>query len=202
MLICCLLISLIIIQLTLSADYSGTYDTLYPENSLLNVGSLYPLAGSLPYARVHHTLALSNNYVIIFGGYSTDGSYLDDINLYDVRSQQWSGPILKKACCDDQIPYKEQETLGMNHPSPFQKMIKTGFEGDLPLARAEHSATVIQSSDLMYVFGGLTAEYGHMNDLYYFSPKFLQWTKQEYRSGVIPMKRSAHSMDAIPNTNR
>jgi len=190
-----------IVITTLSKDYTGTYDTLYPQNSLLNSGSLYPLGGDLPYARVHHSLALTSSYVIVFGGYATDGNFLDDINLYDVRSQQWSGPVLKKQCCGDQVPYQQKETLGMNYPTPFQKMIKTGYEGDLPLARGEHKSIVIQSTDLMYMFGGVTKEYGYMNDLYYFDTKSLLWTKQDYNSGQIPMKRAGHAMESIPNTN-
>ena len=191
------LLFLFCIVISLSKDYSGSFETLYPENSLLNAGSLYPLGEKLPTSRVHHSLALSSNYVILFGGYSTDGTYLDDINLFDVRTQQWSGPILKKACCDDQIPYQTKEVLGMDTPSPFSKMIKTGWQGDLPLARAEHQSVVIETTDLMYMFGGVTKEYGYMNDLYYFSPKLLDWTKQNYNSGQVPKSRAGHALSLI-----
>ena len=193
---------LIISDFSGSKDYSGTYDTLYPDNSLLNPGALYPLGGTIPSSRVHHSMALSQYYVIIFGGYSTDGTYLDDINLFDVRSQQWSGPILKKRCCGDQVPYKTEETLGRDTSSPFIKMIKTGFEGDLPLARAEHKSIVIDTTDLMFMFGGVTKEYGYVNDLYTFDTKALDWTKESYNSGQIPMKRAGHCMEAIPSSNK
>ena len=185
----------------LSKDYSGTFETLYPANTLIHPGTLHPLGGTLPTARVHHSLSLSNDYVILFGGYSTEGTYLDDINLFDVRSQQWSGPVFKKQCCGDQLPYEIKDVLGQDTSSPFFKMIKTGYEGDLPLARAEHQTVVIQTTDLMYLFGGVTREYGYMNDLYYFDPKLLDWTKQNYKSGQVPMKRSGHAMHHIPSTN-
>jgi hypothetical protein len=76
--------------------HTGMNDVLYPPNSLTNPGALYPFGGDLPSSRVHHSMALSDNYVIVYAGYNTDGSLLDDINMFDIRTQQWTGPILRK----------------------------------------------------------------------------------------------------------
>ena len=84
---------------------SGVNDLLYPTDSLKNPGSLYSLGGKVPESRIHSSMAIgphpTDQYIIVYGGYSYDGSLLDDLNLYDTRAQQWSGVMLRLACCDD-----------------------------------------------------------------------------------------------------
>ena len=169
--------------------HSGESESHYPTNSLLNPGALYPLGGGLPPSRVHHSATYVNRYVIVFGGLSTAGTFLDDIHLFDTLSKTWSGPVLKKLCCNDDGSVIEalgadQETI---HILPS---LKVGLEGDLPLARAEHTAVNID--DKMYIFGGLTAD-GFMNDMYVFDPIALRWSLVDYPLGPMPTRRAGHA---------
>jgi Galactose oxidase, central domain len=42
----------------------------------------------------------NEEYIVVFGGYSTDGELLGDVNFYHTKSQRWSGPIVRSTCCD------------------------------------------------------------------------------------------------------
>ena len=76
--------------------------------------------------------------------------------------------------------------------------IHVGNEGDIPVARAEHSAIVLNNR--MYIFGGVTQEYQYMNDLYYFDIKALQWNVVDAiittnsALSSIPGRRAGHAM--------
>jgi hypothetical protein len=157
-----------------SAQTSSPYTpsaSEYPINSLSNPGAAHTFGGDLPASRVHHSISATYNYVLVFGGYSTDGSLLGDINLFYIPSQQWSGPVVRKQCCNNEG--EDIETLGAD--GEIELDIKTGFQGDAPLPRAEHA--VCSMHELMYLFGGLT-EYAESNDLYTFDPQALRWAVQ------------------------
>ena len=61
----------------------------YPTDCLLSPGNLFPLADELPEPRVHFAMAIGpigfDTYVFVHGGYSEDGSFKDDLNMYDTR---------------------------------------------------------------------------------------------------------------------
>jgi hypothetical protein len=112
------------------------------------------------------------------------------------------------------------------HPTHRQKV---GYSGDAPLARAEHSAAVVTNRnhdvpaddvtrglhERMYVFGGVTQEYGYMNDLHYFDMHTLEWhvvdsvVTTNSPQAALPGRRAGHSMainatalhDTNPNSN-
>lgn len=178
---------------------------LYPINAVNNPGILFPFGGDIPTPRVHQTITATSDYVIVYGGYSTDGSVLGDINLFYITSQQWSGPITRQQCCN--VEGEVIETIGLdqrNGSEPIQYFnIRPGFEGDFPYPRAEHGACVV--SDEMYVFGGFSTEqsFGYMHDLYKFSPMQMQWTIIELFSTIeFPLRRAGHSMVCDDATSR
>lgn len=171
--------------------HSGVNAGLYNIDSLKNPGDLYPLGGQLPSTRIYNSLALVGNYLIVYGGYFSDGSLLDDVNLFDIRSEKWSGPILKPQCCND--VGKIVETIGYSAQMPLNAA-RIGFEGDLPLARAEHGAC--GANNLMYIFGGVTELYGYSHDLYTFDPYELHWAVVDSNFGQVPEKRAGHAMIA------
>ena len=97
-------------------------------DSLYNPGALYSLPNRLPSSRVHHAMAIgpldTEEFVIVHGnafnserflvyifsftkcvnftgGYASDGTYLDDLHIFDTRSQRWSGVVLRMHGYDD-----------------------------------------------------------------------------------------------------
>ena len=93
-----------ILLITIIADSStNPLDNLsvYPENSLYNNGNIFPFSGDLPSPRVLHTVCCSNEFVFVYGGFSNQGMLLGDMNLYDIKSQMWSGPLIKPECCNE-----------------------------------------------------------------------------------------------------
>lgn len=182
-------ILLVLAWVAAAYGHSGESESHYPSDSLRNPGALYPLGGGLPPSRVHHSATYVNRYVIVFGGLSTAGAFLDDIHLFDTLFKTWSGPVLKKLCCNDDGSVVEalgsdQETIDLL-PS-----LKVGLEGDLPIARAEHTAVNINGQ--LYIFGGLTED-GFMNDIYSFDPIALRWSIVDYPMGPIPSRRAGHA---------
>ena len=156
----------------------------YPINSLNNPGALFPFGGNIPSARVHHTITANSDYLFVFGGYGMDGSFLGDINLFYIPSQQWSGPIVRKQCCNRRG--EEIETIGADSSDlnfgengGFPE-VSVGFQGDAPLPRAEHASCVIQEN--MFTFGGVTELYGYVNDLYSFDPIEFYSRKTNHRT--------------------
>jgi hypothetical protein len=69
--------------------------------------------------------------------------------------------------------------------------LRTGFQGDLPMARAEHSAAALCNE--VFIFGGST-EYGYMNDVYAFSPTALKWRLVNHIIGAPPSRRAGHAV--------
>ena len=131
-----------------------TQQSIRPTDSLINTGNINEFGGAIPLPRVHHTLASTGNYIIAYGGYNVDGSYNDGIEIYDKMTQQWSGIITRKECCND--AGDTVETMGMasdmidNTTTSRSKLnypwTRVGYEGDIPLARGEHSSIVLGNS--------------------------------------------------------
>jgi len=165
----------------------------YPVNALLDAGRLFPLGGLVPEARVHATVTVVSSWVVVFGGYRTDGSLYHDVQAFDTRSRTWTGNISRVACCDELG--QAVETMGAPPPLTFP-YVKTGFAGDvLPLARAEHSGAAVDG--VLYVFGGVTQEHGLTNDLWKFDPGALTWTEIDTaRGGPPPSRRAGHAAAA------
>lgn len=166
--------------------------TLYDIDTLVSPSSLFPLGGQLPLQRVHHTIKSSSSYLFVYGGYDQNGTILGDINLYHIPSQTWSSPILRYQCCN--LDGAVIETTGADIPIDVPN-IRAGFQGDFPLPRAEHDACVINEE--MYLFGGITNEYGLMNDLYKFNPLSVKWIELTGVTGSeVPVRRAGHTFIA------
>lgn len=165
-----------------------TDNSLYPPNSLLNVGDLYTLGGMLPPPRVHHTAAFLEPYVLIYGGASEDGNLLDDIHMYDIRFQKWTGAISRLECCN--AAEEVVQRLGSTTDQPVDEL-PVGFQGGLPAARSDHAVAV--SNGLMFMFGGFT-EFGLMNDMFAFDPFALRWKSIINVDVSWPCRRGGHSL--------
>jgi hypothetical protein len=198
--------------------------SLYDVNTLTDAGNLWNLGGTIPSERIHQSIVSTKDYVIVYGGYSTNGTHLGDINLFHLKSQTWSGPISRKECCN--TPGEEIDLVGAEQEWDLP-YIKEGFEGDYPSARAEHIACTLEVSmtsssstikskglevgeepaqeyttsdraEVMYLFGGSTENYGYMNDMYQFNTRSLKWKIVDTVDGAsgIPSRRAGHSVAA------
>mmetsp|Transcript_23017 Transcript_23017/g.31547 ORF Transcript_23017/g.31547 Transcript_23017/m.31547 type:complete len:558 (+) Transcript_23017:942-2615(+) len=200
-----ILIVLLNLGLFSSSPFSPSENpTIYAVNSINFPGEIFPFeagANKIPASRVHHTVAYSGEFLIVYGGYASDGSVLGDINLYHIESQRWSGPILNKQCCN--TVGSEIEISGLENSlskaSDSFSFVRPGFEGDFPYPRGEHAVTVLNNK--MYLFGGATKDFDIMQDFYSFDPTALLWSPLNKVSGGIPSRRSGHSMISDVNIN-
>lgn len=163
---------------------AGSGDPVYPTDSLISPSQLYPLNGLMPSPRLFPAFVIAGNSLIVHGGYRTDGALLDDIHIFDIPTQKWSGEINRKKCCS--VRGEILEGLGTTSTSDV------GLDGDIPLARAEHAASSIDS--MMYIFGGVNNEYGLLQDLYRFDPRILKWNVLDLTNGPSPARRAGHLM--------
>lgn len=163
-------------------------DGLYPVNSLTNPGDVFPFGGALPSPRIRHIVEVIHPYVLIHGGLSVNNTLLDDMNIYDLRSQSWSGVISRLECCNQAEEIVER--LGSDSKVPVSTL-KTGFQGGIPSARADHGAAVL--NNLLYVFGGMSS-LGYMNDFFHFDVVELRWTTIRGVTTSWPCRRAGHAM--------
>lgn len=172
----------------ISAFNPADSTSFYPPDSLISPGAAFPFGNILPSSRVHHSVSANSDYILVYGGYSSKGDKLGDLQLFHIASQTWSGPILREECCNDQN--EVVDTIGIEQDPKFP-FLKSGFEGDFPLPRAEHSSCVVQ--DELYVFGGVTDLYSYMHDLYRFNTNTLRWKSLDVTVGDgIPERRAGH----------
>ncbi|CAE7710745.1 unnamed protein product [Symbiodinium microadriaticum] len=184
------IISLAVAVIINIVEGQHSQNSLYPPNSLLNVGQLYNFGGTLPSSRIHHTAAYVEPYVLIYGGSSAEGDLLDDIHMYDIRMQKWTGAVTREECCNrvEEVVQRLGSTTD-DHVSD----LPIGFEGGLPAARAEHA--VASSNGKMYMFGGVTA-FGLMSDMFTFDPVTLRWVSITSVETSWPSRRAGHSLEA------
>ena len=192
------------VDMRLKQGVSVINELQYPVNSLFNNGLLYPMGGKQPIKRVFHSISLANNYILVYGGYAQDGTLLDDINMYDTRLFQWSGPIMKRQCCSEDGHIVDMlamdESLANNSDINTLKFHDVGFVGTLPKARAEHAVCTV--NNLMYMFGGITSPYGYTNDFHSFDTVNLEWNVLSTSVTNIPSRRAGHNMVHVPGTNQ
>lgn len=134
-------------------------------------------------------------YIVLFGGYYTDGTFLDDLDIYDSRFNQWSSPIVNRERCE----------LGTCHVGNVLEDLKTtgnieqlrslppyGFDGDYPQARAEHAAVALNGK--MYLFGGVTKSFGYTRSIFFRSLS-VDWKRIDTTAGyTLPWCRAGHAM--------
>jgi hypothetical protein len=168
-------------------------EDLYPINSLTNPGDLFPFGGILPSSRIRHIVEVIHPYVFIYGGVSENNSLLDDLNIYDIRFQSWTGVISRLECCNQAEEIIER--LGSDSKVPVSTL-QTGFQGGIPPARADHGAAVL--NNLLYMFGGMSS-FGYMNDFFYFNVVELTWTTIRRVGASWPCRRAGHAMVSDSN---
>ena len=171
--------------------------SLYEVDTLAQAASVFPFGGVLPLERAHHVMDANSNFLFVHGGYSRNGTILGDLNLYHIPSQTWSNPISRLECCNEDN--EVVETIGTQKTFQFPFM-RPGFQGDFPLPRAEHDSCVINEE--LYIFGGVTNEYGYMNDIYKFNAQTLKWIiLDNLGGGEIPRRRAGHTFLSNPATS-
>lgn len=181
--------------------------SLYPLNSLHSPQDIFPLfddektsKSTMPSPRVHHTITAVRSFIAVYGGYHSDGSLLGDLNLFHLESQRWSSPIQWLECCNTaqsviDVMGLENKTSGSILSYSF---LRPGFQGDYPLPRAEHSAVALNTK--MYLFGGITSDFGLMQDFYSFDTTQLLWQPLKFLNGGIPPRRAGHVMATDTDT--
>jgi hypothetical protein len=175
----------------------------YPPESLIFPGSAFPFSNQFPSPRFFHTIDANSDYLFVYGGYSTNGTILGDMNLYHIPSQRWSGPIVKEECCNENG--EEIESIGITIDLNIRNIsyLRRGFQGDFPLPRAEHATCVI--NEILYLFGGNSEKYGVLNDLYTFNSQDLSWQILDMTvsiDGAMPVRRAGHSFVSDINNQR
>ncbi len=84
---------------TQAAEWHRTREDLqYPVDALdANPADLYHMTeGLVPPPRVKSAVAYIDPLVVVMGGYNPEGTFLDDVHIYDTRVRKWSGVILKR----------------------------------------------------------------------------------------------------------
>lgn len=197
-----LLLSGILYWLAESFDPYNPNDNLsvYPTDSLIAPGAAFPFANEFPSDRALHSLVITPSYLIAYGGVAANGSYLGDVNLYHLASQRWSGPIMRRECCNELG--QEVDLIGLSNRVKGGRNITfliEGAEGDYPLPRAEHAACVVDDNSML-IFGGqssLSKRPGQLlGDIWSFDPLQLKWTAVETTStkvGSTPGRRAGHN---------
>lgn len=66
-----------------AAIAAGT--SLFPVDSLLRSENIYEFGGDIPDPRVHHSMVASDDHVVLFGGYKSDGTVVNGNLLLLVR---------------------------------------------------------------------------------------------------------------------
>lgn len=195
--------------------YSGLEgpNMLMPDDALrANPANLYSFTMNLvPSGRVKHVLVYREPFAIVLGGYAIDGTFLDDVQMYDSRSRRWSGIVLKRECCN--VHGQVIETSGIQEssgkasrpevkepiPSTFTRGSKLGLHGDLPIARAEHAGT--EANGLVYIFGGVTEKFSYSQDFYSFDPIDIHWRVFDKYAGLTPPRRAGHTITTDHSSN-
>ena len=79
--------------------YYDTSDHVYTSNLIYINSTFHSLQiqiqtaafdfnGKLPSSRIHQTVVATSDFVLVYGGYSRNGTFLGDINLYYMRTQR------------------------------------------------------------------------------------------------------------------
>lgn len=116
--------------------------------------------------------------LVLFGGFAK-GMYLNDIFIYDIKSNEWT----KYHSNDNTEENKKQDKKKINSKN-------------VPLGRMLHSALVMNNN--LYIFGGKTGDGIYLNDFWRFSLLQKRW-EILIVEGEIPKGRSGHTMIGSDN---
>jgi len=192
------------------SNYVQQYD--FQQNSW----SLLQTTGDIPTARRKHTaVTTADNTMLVFGGSTTNGKYLNDLYQFD-ETNEWqlltpTGNAPSPRISHKTVIYGNQMFIfGGQGPNGFfndlysydiqrnvWKSIKT--TGSKPVARSSHSM-VLTSSGIALIFGGLQfhGSFGYLNDLYQLDLNLGVWSPLD-PSGLLPSPRAQHSAVLTPD---
>lgn len=127
-------------------------------------------AAVVPSRRTNHAAAAdAHGKVYIFGGYDSEGNFLNDLWILNAF---WQGPWDNK----DSVP------ILWEHPVPT---------GQIPLARESHSLNLVRRK--LVLFGGYTAEGRCAADVHVYDVDSQAWHAMESWGDAGPAARQAHS---------
>mmetsp|Transcript_38959 Transcript_38959/g.69728 ORF Transcript_38959/g.69728 Transcript_38959/m.69728 type:complete len:820 (-) Transcript_38959:2117-4576(-) len=143
--------------------------------------------GQMPKARRGHTLVSFAEFLILYGGFSTNSQVFSDCRIFDLRTGEWTTlniqgiPPAARCTHTTVIHEREMYVYGI-HSGDCAELFSLNLDteswscvaawGDLPAARGGHSAIV--AGDTMYVFAGETVT-AVTNDLYTFDFGSKRW---------------------------
>lgn len=167
--------------------------------------------------RTEHTMAVHENHMYVFGGYSGTG-YESSVTAFDFQAGQWAVmeakgdiPAARSAHTSVVIGKSMFVFGGWNGSNCMNDLYELNLEtqtwnrveykGDVPCTRCSHGATVYNNGkdSVMYVFGGYAIEKstepnkGYLNDLYEYHFASKTW-KKTVTSGIPPSPRSRFRM--------
>ncbi|XP_076463681.1 uncharacterized protein LOC143295893 [Babylonia areolata] len=174
--------------------------------------------GQKPENRMGHTATYDPTMrcVYIFGG-SKNSRWFHDVHVYDLDENKWTlakvdGKAPTRAYHTANLHRHELWIFGGVYPRPdpnpdgcsneihiFSPVMQTWYaplvQGEKPLPRSGHSATLIK--DRMVMFGGWDAPFCY-NDLFILDLTTVDWSKPDVK-GTPPKPRSWHASCALSN---
>ncbi len=138
------------------------------------------LAGALPCDRYSHTMSAMGSMLILFGGFSSDGYWLNDVFVLDTAFKQPFIPAAPSFGQREQSVQEQQALLTWWEPA---------IAGTPPSPRAAHSATVI--GRCIFFFGGNDGS-RLFDDLHVLDLDTMVWS-QPKTLGTPPPARAGHT---------
>uniref|UniRef100_A0A5B6Z6Q2 Putative acyl-CoA-binding domain-containing protein 4-like isoform X1 n=1 Tax=Davidia involucrata TaxID=16924 RepID=A0A5B6Z6Q2_DAVIN len=177
-----------------------------------------PISGQRPKARYEHGAAVIDDKMYIFGG-NHNGRYLNDLQVLDLRSWNWSkvevkvggeslespSPVPVTHCAGHTlIPWEGNKLLSIagHTKDPSETIQVKAFDlqtctwstlrtyGKPPVSRGGQSVTLVGTS--LVIFGGQDAKRSLLNDLHILDLETMTWDEID-AVGVPPSPRSDHA---------
>ena len=149
-------------------------------------------SGLKPKPRFYHSASVfESNKIIIFGGNSLSNKFLNDV---------WMLEYKKKRKDNYSIHYFQWVNLHegtIPRKTKFEELKETNEDEEnfVPMKRAEHSSTIIDSK--LYVFGGNSGS-KILNDLWFFDLETKRWKEIKIKKN-LPSSRYGHCSCSIGN---
>ena len=161
-------------KIFMTGGFAATHCDLLMFDTVAQEWSKPLVAGVLPAGRFSHSWTAVGSQLVMFGGMSLSGTYLNDLHTLDLDCQQIYRPkSFKKASCQDKMFI----------------WYESNVSGDFPCPRAAHSAVAWNS--FLVVFGGNSGQC-FLNDLHLFNLDTSKWSRVETK-GELPLPRSGHT---------
>ncbi|CEP00414.1 Kelch motif [Plasmodiophora brassicae] len=136
-------------------------------------------AGSIPCSRFAHSSSVVGKQLVVFGGCTGDGRWLNDVHVLDTEFEQ---PFVSKSAA-------AKHTWKQLSPQTMFLWYAPETSGAKPCARAAHTATTIGTQ--IVVFGGNDGV-RLFNDIHILEVETMGWSKPKVR-GTPPTPRAGHA---------